>query len=605
MSSKSPFNDRLHTNYAPTSKEKADIEALCTDPLRDIQRLDEEINKLEEEMARLRLRRQELQTFVDDHRMLLSPIRQLSPEVLQGIFVECVTAACYPYYFTDRYPVMLAAQAPMLLGRVCSSWRRIAYSTPELWSMLHVAIPNPEKGEADSSLTTLRLGAVKDWLGRTGSLPLHISLFAAPSSRDPRWDLETGEQISIPHDYSHIYQYAEALMEFADRWGSLRLYVPPPLLRPWSVLSGRTLPMLKEFQYTHVFQYGEGFHDVEYTDYQVLEFLRQTPVESVTLSLVSPGHIPVFRKNALTYLDIRSGLAFSDKYSLAYFFSGFVSLHTLHFTFSDREIWEEIEKIGSDGRSGSELVTLPCLEKLNIFGLGDDHCCIVDFWHCIRAPNLQSMRFQLSARAPLLTNSHSHGTFARFMDISQCSILSIDYYTSANSFGDDPQSQELYYTVLMPYIRACIQVTDLTIRLSRKSPPTMHTPYLSPGEWLLRALFQEGDVGLLPHLRSLKLHIGLPKLNTKFLENITQSRASLSLGSAQVPLEQLEIHLPTPIEDSVRSQFGDGHSHAGTKIVIQAPQDIAPGQNKSLRTSPFAGLLGYAPGSWWDTWSEW
>jgi hypothetical protein len=256
MSSKSPFSDYLHTNYAPTSEEKAAIEALCTDPLRDIQRLDEEINKLQEEMARLVLRREELQTFVDDHRMLLSPVRQISPEVLQKIFVECVTAGPCPNYYADYWPVMLATQAPMLLGRVCSSWRRIAYGTAELWSVLHIAIPNPDKGEADSTLATLQLEAVKDWLGRTGSLPLHISLFAAASAAHYRgWNHEMEEPVSV----SHIYQYAEALMEFADRWGSLTIYVPPPLLRPWSLLAGRTLSMLRDVRLSYVAGPDEQF----------------------------------------------------------------------------------------------------------------------------------------------------------------------------------------------------------------------------------------------------------------------------------------------------------------------------------------------------------
>jgi hypothetical protein len=179
-----------------------------------------------------------------------------------------------------------------------------------------------------------------------------------------------------------------------------------------------------------------------------------------------------------------------------------------------------------------------------------------------------------------------------------------------DSSGDDPQSQELYCTAVMPYIRACTQVTDLTIRLrlprKPRGMPTLPTmSYLSPGEWLLRALFLKGDVGLLPHLRRLTLHIGLPEITTEFLEHITQSRANSSLGSVQVPLEHLEIHLPTPIEDSLRSQFGgsDGYFHAGTKIVIKAP--IAHEPNKPVvRTSPFAGLPGYAPDSWGYTYES-
>jgi hypothetical protein len=166
----------------------------------------------------------------------------------------------------------------MLLGRVCSSWRRIAYSTAELWNVLHIAIPNPEKGEADGTLATLRLEALKDWLGRTESLSLHISLFAAPPEmKYSAWD-EMGDPILTIHSYNHIYQYMEALVDFADRWGSLTLYVPAHLLRPWSLLADRTLPMLKDVRLFYVPRSGQHFPDVDYTDYQVLEFLHQTPL---------------------------------------------------------------------------------------------------------------------------------------------------------------------------------------------------------------------------------------------------------------------------------------------------------------------------------------
>jgi hypothetical protein len=601
----------LHTNYAPTSEEKVAIEALCADPLRDIRQLDEEIGKLEEEMARLRLRREELQTFVDDHRMLLSPIRQLSPEVLQKIFVECVVAVCY----ADSYPVMLATQAPMLLGRVCSSWRRIAYGTAELWNVLHIAVPNPDKGEEDGTLAPLRLEALKDWLGRTGSLPLHISLFAAAP-------LDEGNTYwpQLPptiHDYNHIYQYAEVLMEFADRWGSLTVAVPPPLLRPWSLLAGRTLPMLKEFRYSHMFQYDEGFRAVDYTDYQVLEFLRQIPLESVTLSLSSTGpeHIPAFRKDALTYLDINSGLAFSDGYSLANFLSGFVSLRTLHFTFAVvGNAWSlptpEFGRI-RDGISTPGLVTLPCLEKLNLSGFGDDCCCIVDFWHHLRTPMLQFMKFHLDPSKPIMADSHSHDLFARFLDISECSILSISC-AGARIRSDNLQSQEPYHAALMPYIRACTQVTDLTIQFENRYPNYAYPPrdgstlHLNAGEGLLKELFLDGDDILLPRLKNLTLHSGLPTMSTEFLKNLTQSRANTSFGSAQVlPLEHLEIHLPFPMEDSVRSEFEDGFSHAGTKIVVQAPIAPIPWINPIARTSPFAGLPGCPHGRHLSQWHSW
>jgi hypothetical protein len=600
MSSKSPFSGYLHTNYTPTSEEKVAIEALCADPLRDIQQLDEEIDKLEEEMARLRLRREELQTFVDDHRMLLSPIRQLSPEVLQRIFVECVAAHCY----ADCHPVMLSAQAPMLLGRVCSFWRRVAYGTAELWNRLHIAIPNPDKSDVDGALTTLRLEALKDWLGRTGSLPLHISLFATPPPRTTPWSPEMDEEAPTIHDYGHIYQYAEALAEFADRWANLTLYhVPPPLLRPWSVLSGHALPMLKgvRLSYNNAGSWSdEHFYEVNYLDYQVLEFLRHAPLESVTLLLHSTVHIPAFRKDTLTYLNIQSGLAFSDGQSLASFFSGFIGLRTLHFKLVSEGTsfsWS-VGRIIGEHRSDSDLVTLSYLEELNVSGFGDDLCSIVDFWHHLRVPKLQSMTFQLDPSKPAVTNGHGHGIFARFMHSSQCSTLSINYYTFRLNSDDNSQSQEPHHIALMPYIRACTQVTDLTVRFGSPVrsyydayPPPMSFP--NAGEGLLRDIFLEGDVSLLPRLRNLTLHSELPTLTSETLEDITQSRADSSLGSAQVPLECLEFHSPTPIEDSLRSQFGDGYSRTGTKIVIQAPIAPEPYYGSVVRTSPYAGLPGY------------
>jgi hypothetical protein len=83
-------------------------------------------------------------------------------------------------------------------------------------------------------------------------------------------------------------------------------------------------------------------------------------------------------------------------------------------------------------------------------------------------------------------------------------------------------------------------------------------------------------------------------LTAEFLEDITQRRANSSLGSAQVPLECLEIYLPIPIEESLRSRFGDGYSHAGTKIMVQAPSAPKPWSSPIVRMSPFAGLPGYS-----------
>jgi hypothetical protein len=174
----------------------------------------------------------------------------------------------------------------------------------------------------------------------------------------------------------------------------------------------------------------------------------------VTLSIPSTVHIPTFQKDALTFLDVQMGLTFSDGYSLANFFSEFISLHTLVFEFASIS-WsdERIVLGGRDSRSDSEVVTLPFLEKLTIYGSGDINCCIVDFWHHFRTPKLQSMSFELNRLMPIVTSSDSHSLFARFMEISQCSTLAIYYHISLLGSGHNLQSQESFHTDLMPYIR--------------------------------------------------------------------------------------------------------------------------------------------------------
>ncbi|KAJ7764308.1 hypothetical protein B0H16DRAFT_1526680, partial [Mycena metata] len=74
-----------------------------------------------------------LTTYLNGYNALLSPIRRLPLDVMQEIFLACTS--------THRNCVMSALEAPVLLGRICSSWRSIALSTPRLWARLHVVEP--------------------------------------------------------------------------------------------------------------------------------------------------------------------------------------------------------------------------------------------------------------------------------------------------------------------------------------------------------------------------------------------------------------------------------------------------------------------------------
>ncbi|KAF7376702.1 hypothetical protein MSAN_00087200 [Mycena sanguinolenta] len=168
----SPFASHLGTNYCPKDDELLKIRAFLVEPTRRLRRLDDEIAELQKSIDKLAEERHSLQTYVDGHKALISPARRLPLDVIQEIFVACIP--------THRNCVMSASEAPVLLGRICSSWRAISLTTPHLWARLHIVEPlRGRYGATDAQIETKveqRLAIAKTWLERSGQCPLSISL---------------------------------------------------------------------------------------------------------------------------------------------------------------------------------------------------------------------------------------------------------------------------------------------------------------------------------------------------------------------------------------------------------------------------------------------
>lgn len=251
----SPFSKHvlLHTNYTPTDAEILQIKNICAEPQREIHRLDLEI-------SRLQAIRKELKDFVDAHQNMLSPIRRVSPEILQQIFIQCLPS--------HTKPAMHHSQAPVLLGRVCSRWRQIAIETPHLWSSVHVVIPR--KFDLSASLLSVRrLKAMRLWLTRSGALPLHITLHAQPAHYS---------NIHSPCDASSFIQ---ALVPYSPRWRHMELSMEHRFAQSLSTLKGEDVPMLHSFVFRNMNDFspyywqpppGDGRQALE-----SLHFLRLAP----------------------------------------------------------------------------------------------------------------------------------------------------------------------------------------------------------------------------------------------------------------------------------------------------------------------------------------
>ncbi|KAJ7252099.1 hypothetical protein B0H12DRAFT_966255, partial [Mycena haematopus] len=121
----SPFASRLGTNYCPADEESAQIQGLLVEPCLRLKQLDDEIAVIRKALDTLTEEHDTIADYVAAHKALLSPVRRLPLDVIEGIFIACLP--------THRNCVMSATEAPVILGRICSSWRTISLSTPRLW----------------------------------------------------------------------------------------------------------------------------------------------------------------------------------------------------------------------------------------------------------------------------------------------------------------------------------------------------------------------------------------------------------------------------------------------------------------------------------------
>lgn len=167
--SRSPYAHVLHTNYVPSDAEVLEIKSYLSKPESELHRLEIEVARARAILDKLFSEHDKLEQFVDAHRILITPMRRLPPEIFQEIFVQCLS--------TSRNSVMHSREAPMLLTEVCSDWRRIALSTPALWSSLHFVFPHP--ASASDGSKHARFDAVRAWLARSGTLSkLSISVYS-------------------------------------------------------------------------------------------------------------------------------------------------------------------------------------------------------------------------------------------------------------------------------------------------------------------------------------------------------------------------------------------------------------------------------------------
>jgi len=168
------------------------------DPTQELAELDESIAKVEAFLAQLVLRRPPIKTRIN--RRASPMLRALPPEVLSRIFAFYIPAFSEPAGKGIR-----PSSNPLTLGAICRLWRNVAWSTPELWSCLSLYLC--------FARVALLTDLVREWLGRSGSLPLSIRLYCGAGEDRRASDTQ-------------VFAMLKAISAYSSRWNRLELRIP-------------------------------------------------------------------------------------------------------------------------------------------------------------------------------------------------------------------------------------------------------------------------------------------------------------------------------------------------------------------------------------------
>ncbi|KAF8879981.1 hypothetical protein CPB84DRAFT_1687772, partial [Gymnopilus junonius] len=132
-----PYPSRLQTNYIPSEEEVVQIKAFLEEPSVKLNALEDKITRLEAELEAAE------KDYLDFHSQytacysLVSLPRRLPDDVLREIFVQSSISA-YGNAVLDK------DSPPLVFTRICRHWRDVAFTTPEMWSTIHIPVIREE-----------------------------------------------------------------------------------------------------------------------------------------------------------------------------------------------------------------------------------------------------------------------------------------------------------------------------------------------------------------------------------------------------------------------------------------------------------------------------
>jgi hypothetical protein len=350
----------------------------------------QELLEAHAEILRLKEKAEYLQQLIDSYRAILSPFRNLPQDVLREIFYHCLP--------THRNSIMSARDVPMVLTRVCSLWRSVALTTPCIWAKIHIPFPGhpgsswtytsylPENALAKrqqifSKVMQLRCQVVKEWLDRSGTCPLSISLSY------PTQYILSNSPVEHGVDDELTDPLIEILLAFASRWSDIHFWMPPSMYHKLeSRLSNVVLPTLQNFTAKVHSRIGQPW-----TANDIIQApnLQKLSLNSSMLTLNNPTILHSIA-NQLTHLCFHSPISDHDFFNIIKFCHSLIDCQV-----KLRAPWPSSHMFPpSLLRPDVEEVDLPNLEVLKV----DDVGGLSSLFRTIKTPSLKELYYKSKLR---------------------------------------------------------------------------------------------------------------------------------------------------------------------------------------------------------------
>ena len=356
------------------------------------------------------------------------PFNQLPHEIIAEIFWNCLVH--------EREAVrMSSGNAPLLLCRVCSSWRALVLATPQLWASVGILVRHPN--DVDPSICVQITNA---WLERSGILPLTVEI------RYVKIDYRDRNPTTKPTVLDAVLY---TVCSYSSRWQNVAITTWLPLSFPQLQI----LPLLRSF---HL----QGFHFGP--EHNAISFPFSRSPRLAQLSWPYPFDPPTDTQipwNQVSYLCITAKMTCFSALEMIR-----LCPQLEHF---------KVDLIAED--RGDHLQTTVQNSSLRTLKISCPADC-GPFLNSLILPQLREFNLTCST----LVGVSGRRAFLDFLTRSNCKLYKLDLHRCAFEPFTECLEQESFKRIQKLEIASSPQFTDDELIRLTDFPSPLHLPYCYP-----------------------------------------------------------------------------------------------------------------------------